>query len=170
MPHGRQKSPELQFQAITPKKAGHSIPAISLQLKSSRKVISNFLRAPDSYGTRKKRCYRRKMTIKDKKRLAREASKISFILRTLRDSLQVPISAYRNRLYLSIWVSLRYQRVPSIPTLTDAHKKARMNWAKWYVQKESQFWVKVLFTDGRGLTAMAPTVFSTTGTIFEKKL
>lgn len=64
-----------------------------------------------------------KLTAEDKRCLMREASNSSFSSKQLKLSLNLPISSSQTRVYLNRSANMRFLRLKSKPSLSDAHLK-----------------------------------------------
>lgn len=148
MPRGTQISENERTQALALQTAGKNTLDIARQLNRPSKVINNYLRDPDSYAKQNHRKNRRKMTVRDERRLLRAASNQPLSSRGLRrDALQLPISVRRTRTYLTGSVRLWYRKVKHVPPLTERHKLAHIKWSRENAQMGQNVWGSVFFAD-----------------------
>lgn len=143
---------------------GLKVPQIVAELRTEgfqrgETVIRSFLKDPEKYGAKKRRGRRRKMTIRDERRLLRAASNSPKSATELTRELNLPISAVRARAYLNNSVYLRHKKPLRAPVLSQKHKDARLSWAREHVKWCAKKWSVVLFSDEKRFCSDGPDGF-----------
>ncbi|OWZ20081.1 Transposase, partial [Phytophthora megakarya] len=139
---------------------GHSVNAIAQRLERSWNVINNYLRNPDTYGTRKSSGRPRKLSPAAERRLLREASKTGasktgVSARSLKEALQLPISVRRVQEVLHDSEHMVNQKRLACPPLNAGHIAARLEWANEHVEHGAK-WNAVIFSDEKKFNLDGP--------------
>ena len=124
---------------------GKSISFITRELSRSPTVVRNYLKHPESYGTRKRSGRPPKITNVARRRLFREASKGQFSSKDPYKSQNLPITPKRVRQLLPELPNLVYRNRKTIPALTAKHKM-RVDWVKKKVTQKKEKWETVVFS------------------------
>ena len=156
MPRGSQLDANERVKILTLHEEKLSVPAIAKRTTRSKTVIYNFLRNPQAYDTQNHRSSRKKMTVRDERRLLRLASISPMYARELKVQLELPISPSRVRSCLNGIVHLKYLKPKTEPRLTKLHKDARLRWAKKHVKWGDDEWRNIVFSDEKRLCCDGP--------------
>ena len=162
MPQGTRLTELEQGKILAYKDAGMSIHQIAKTISRSRKVISNFLRDPNCYVSKKKRGIRRKISEKAKRRLLRAASNQITSASKLKRSMELNISVRRVQQVLQAAPYLRYRKMRAVPWMTERHFADRVDWVKNHISWNSE-WRNVIFSDEKSSTWMVRTDSCITG-------
>ena len=113
----------------------------------SRTVVRNYLKDPESYGTRKRPGHPLKITNTARRRLFREASKGQSSSRDLQKSPNLPITPRRIRQLLHESPNLVYRNKKTTSALTAKHNKMRADRVKKRVTWTKEKWETMEFSD-----------------------
>ena len=102
-------------------KQAMSIHQIAKTISRSRKVISNILRDPNCYVSKKKRGIRRKISELAKRRLLRAASNQITSASRLKSSMELNISVRQVQQVLQVAPHLWYRKMRAVPRMTERH-------------------------------------------------
>lgn len=106
-----------------------TIREIATRLKCSKNVISNFLRAPAAYGTKKATGRPKKLYPTDKRRLLRAASNATKGSNTLRKELDLSVAARSIRRVLHNDPKFMFEKMISAPMMLPRHLIAQEQFA-----------------------------------------
>ena len=109
---------------------GFSFLIIARDIKRSRKVLSNFLKDPEAYGTKKSTGRPPKLSLITRGRVLREASRKGINPRNLQTSLDVNVMPRGVLQILNSSKYFVYQKRITTPALTKMHKKRRKEWVQ----------------------------------------
>nr|CCA20316.1 Transposable element Tc3 transposase putative [Albugo laibachii Nc14] len=115
-------------------------------MNRSAKVVSNFLRDPDAYGTRYKPGRDRALTERGRRHLFGETKKTGSCAKTLQKSLQLDASVRITQRELQNNDLFEYVKRNHTPNMTPKHKKKRIEWAKTMLKKQTD-WRSITFSD-----------------------
>ena len=128
------------------RKASYSISRIAKELNRSINVISNYLNAPEDYGTKKSPGRKKKLSAKRERLPARRASLGKFSANQLRTELNLTVSKNTVINYLNSSKILKYEKRFKVPVLQEHHKIARVQWAKTMLSRR-EGWTNIIFSD-----------------------
>ena len=113
---------------------------IADELNRSPNVISNFLKNPEKYCSKKRSG--RKSTIKaiTKRSLIREAKKGDRLARQLKECQGLKVNPRRIQQILSTSKKLKYMKKKSSPSMTKQHMEKRMDWAEPKLTWNDETW------------------------------
>nr|CCA23905.1 protein ZK218.2 putative [Albugo laibachii Nc14] len=128
---------------------------IARRMNMSAKVVSNFLRDPDAYGTRYKPGRDRALTERGRRRLFGEARKTGSFAKTLQNSLQLDASVRTTQRELHNNDVFEYVKRNHTPRMTPEHKKKRIEWAKTMLNERTDC-SSIIFSDEKKFNLGGP--------------
>ncbi|KAG3198617.1 hypothetical protein PC128_g5931 [Phytophthora cactorum] len=143
---GKQLTDKRKGQTLAYKETKLSTNAIATRVGRSWRVLDSFLSNPKVYGTKKSSGRPRKLTPTAERRLLREVSKTGVTARSLKESLQLPISVRRVQEVLRDSENMVNQKLLACLPLKAAHIADRLKWAVQHVEHGPN-WSSVVFSD-----------------------
>lgn len=131
------------------------VKVIAERLGRSRDVVRRFLADPERYGTNFTSGRPPKASLRDRRRLCREASNTGSSSVDLVNRLGLGVSPRTARRYLVRSENFKYTRRKKVPMLTQRHKEARLEFAKTMVDMGEK-WRSVVFTDEKRFSLDGP--------------
>ena len=107
-----------------------SINFIVRELSRSRTVVRNYLKDPESYGTRKRPGHPLNIKNTTRRRPFQEGSKTQSSSRDMQKSHNLTFTLRRVRQLLHESPNLVYRKSKTVSALTTKHKKIHINWVK----------------------------------------
>lgn len=139
MPRGPQLTQEEKSKIDALNGINISISEIAKTLNRSRKLISNYIRSPNTYGTRKRSGRPLSYSPQDKNRLIRTVSNQPMSTSRLVEALDLSISSRTTRRILFDSPTLAYKKMMRTPMLLPRHMNKRVQWATEKVQQSDLF-------------------------------
>src|ERR1700722_6792488 len=101
--------------------SGKSQVGIAKNLKKSRHVIKNFLKNPVQYGTKKRKSYKKKLSSRSERQIARLASNSTKSASEIRRELKLDVSDSTVLRSIKKNPHLKHQKMNSAPRLKPHH-------------------------------------------------
>ena len=117
---------------------------ISRKIGRSHKVINRFVQNPAIYGTNKSPGRPKLLSDRTKRRILGEISNSTTSVRKLKNELALNVSKDTIHRVIKSSQHLVRQKPKACPVLTDAHKKARLQFATQHITWTHQ-WSTVIF-------------------------
>lgn len=159
MPRATRLTAEEQSRILELAGQGQSQRQISAALHRSRCVIQRFLQNPQGYGRHNAGGRPPKLSDRDRRAIRRLASREGSTAATIQTQLQLPVHSSTVRRVLERAPHLRYEREQRQPRLTQAHKNARLLWARSHMSWADQ-WRSIIWTDEKKFNLDGPDGFS----------
>ncbi|CDF32825.1 unnamed protein product [Chondrus crispus] len=160
MPRGKSLTAEEKGKTAGLHDAQWSIRRIAKHLGRSAKVVANYLKAPELYGTTKRSGRKPTLSAQAKRPLIREAHKGEMTSTELVKTLQLPVKSSRVRAILSSTPTLRYMRMARAPMILPRHKIAPESWARDTVTWTPGDWANVVWSDEKKFNLDGPDGFA----------
>ncbi|CAO4367292.1 unnamed protein product [Caenorhabditis nigoni] len=132
---------------------GYSILRMSKLIKRSRTVIRRYLDYPLNYGTKPRPGRPRKMKARDDRSVVRAVGNTMKSANDLIRSLNLQVSKYTVLRSVKRSGVIVRQKMKKAPCLTDAHKKARLEFVKNNLATD---WKKIVFSDEKKFNLDGP--------------
>jgi hypothetical protein len=155
MPRGTKLTQEEKASILAYHDAKFSARAIATKLNRSVTVVSNFLKAPASYNTRKRPGRKPRLNPRDFRRLVTQASKGLSTAKQMKCDQQVPVGVRRIQQLLSKTDHLRWETRQQMPWMTKRHMIQRLNWARDQLNNDRD-WASVVFSDEKKFNLDGP--------------
>jgi transposase len=126
--------------------AGHSQREIANLINRSQTAVGNVLRLGDNYGQNQVTSRKKKATKQDCRRIIRLASENQYSIREIVAEFKNKLSFGTIQGILAAAPHLKYTKRLGQPPLTEAHKSARLEFAKSHMDWEKK-WQNVIFSD-----------------------
>lgn len=126
---------------------GKKVPEIGIITQRSRQVIKKFINCPSQYGKAISKAGRKsKLSERQKRSLIKSVRDDKKSLRRTSQQSSANVS------HQTVWrlcndSTLKYSKMLKAPTLTNAHKKFRLEFAKTVILKGENYWNKIIFSD-----------------------
>ncbi len=132
---------------------------IAKKINRSKTVITNFLKDPLKYGTRKRTGRRRKVDERTKRHILRTASNKSISCAKISQDLNLKLSRWTINRVIKRSKILKKKKKKRSPPLTKLHKDLRLNWGKDHMTWNEE-WRKVVWSDEKKFNLDGPDGFS----------
>lgn len=139
---------------------GLSKRAIALQVKRSRKAISNFLNKSPGQSRRKNAGRPRKLSEQAARAVIRKACASQMTLRELRDMYGLPVGVRRVQQILHETKYLESRRMKRAPSLTPWHKDQHNKLARVQLRLSPSQWSRTIFSDEKRFCLDGPDSFA----------
>lgn len=130
MPRGTSLSDIEKGKILALKDENHRISAIARNIDRSRRVVSNFLKDSESYGTVKRAGRKRNLSERDERKIARAASNSTLSCTKLAALAQTKVSKTTAWRVIKRNSNLVRSKMNCCPRLLSRHKTARLEFAK----------------------------------------
>lgn len=147
MPRGTELTDTQQAQLLALKAAGWSVAKMARYVNKSRKCVSNFLKSPSAYKTKKRTGRKPRMSDTKTRLMFREARKGGKNSSQLVSSLNLPVGKKRVQAMLLTDASLEWRRPMKGPWLTPIHISRRLEWATERVGMGQDYWDQIIWSD-----------------------
>jgi transposase len=137
------------------KAEGYSNREVANKIKRSPKVVNNYLKLGEKYGLKRHRGRKSSVTPLIKKRIIHLACQELMSSGQIKAELRLDQTARTVRNILSRSPTVIYKKFKSKPKLTDAHKKARLEFAKKSI-KDQVDWSKIIWSDEKKFNLDGP--------------
>lgn len=137
---------------------GESIRQIASTIERSHSVVENYIKKGASYGVKAPTKGNTKVSKRDKNRIIQLASTGNFTSRGIISELDLPITKQRTCQIIKATGHFKYTKRRKIPSLKPEHEKARLEWAKKYMNWSAE-WANVIFSDEKKFNLDGPDGF-----------
>ena len=137
------------------RKASYSRSRIAKELNRSINVISNYLNAPEDYGTKKFPGLKKKLSATQEGLVVRRTSLGKFSANHLRTELNLTVSKNTVINYLNANKILKYEKRLKVPALQEHHKIVRVKWAKRMLSRRKG-WTNIIFSNEKKFNLDGP--------------
>lgn len=134
--------------------------SIAKQVKRSKDVALDLIKAGRSYRRAERSERPSKMTIQDRLALIGEDSKGQKNARQLDNELKLSVAVSRVQQVLSGSDSLHYQKMAWVPAVKKRHRLERIKWATGRWLWQLQDWFKVVFNEEKKFNLDGPESFA----------
>ncbi|CAF3327032.1 unnamed protein product [Rotaria socialis] len=141
---------------------------IAKRINRSKTVVTNFLKDPLNYGSRKPTGRRKTVDGRSKRLIIRTASNKSIPCSNIISDLGLKMSRWTINRVIKRSNILKKMKKKRSPALTTVHKDLRLTWAKDHMIWNNE-WYKVVWSDEKKIIWMVLMVFITTGMISVKR-
>jgi transposase len=111
-------------------KTGQTHRQIATKIKRSKTVVTNFLRDPDDYGTKKPSGLPNKVTARDRRQIIKQASNKMETCSKIKSDLGLNLSRSTIHRVINECPNIVRVQMKKKPLLTDGHKAKRLEWAR----------------------------------------
>ena len=132
---------------------------IAKKINRSKTVVTNFLKDPLKYGSRKRTGRRRKVDERTKRLIIRTASNKSISCANIIHDLNLKLSRWTINRVIKKSKILKKMKKKHSPPLTKSHKDLRLKWAKDHMTWNEE-WRKVVWSDEKKFNLDGPDGFS----------
>jgi transposase len=159
MPRGSQLS-DIEKHSILEMHKNHlSHREIAKKIKRSKTAVTNFLKDPLKYGTKKRPGRRRKIDERSKRHILRAASNRNVSCARLVAEMNLKASRWTVNRVISRSKVLKKKKKKRSPPLKKSHKDARLKWAKDHMTWNTE-WQQVVWSDEKKFNLDGPDGFS----------
>lgn len=130
MPKGKVLDEKEKGMVEAYKQEGVSLREIARRLGRSDKVIRNYIKNPENYGTIKRRPKISKLSARDKRDIAKLASNSTKSLSQIKNELKLEVSKETIRKALHENPNIIRSKMNTAPNLSPQHKERRLEFAK----------------------------------------
>jgi transposase len=137
------------------RESGLKYKAIALKVGRSDRVVRNYLRNPDLYGTKKSTGRPKALSKRDESHIVRLASNKAVSARQIHADVKPKCSERTVRRCIVKSKILKRKKYLTKPQLSVKHKQARLDWAREHMSWTDE-WLNVIFTDEKKFNLDGP--------------
>lgn len=135
--------------------AGKGIGEIAAKINRHRNTVSNFLKDPENYGSKKRSGRIPTIDQRTKRRIRNLATRENMSCRQIKVELGLHVTRQRVQQLIKDDIGLNYENKIAKPRLTQRHKNARIAFAEKYKFWEEEF-ETVIFSDEKKFNLDGP--------------
>jgi transposase len=139
--------------------AGLSVTQISKDIGRSFHAVKNYVDGKHEYGTKTSGGRPKSLSERDKRHIISTMSNQAVSVMAVKASLDLPVSERTIRRCIEESGKLQHRKMKKRPKLTEAHKLARVSWARIQIEKNFE-WKNVSFSDEKKFNLDGPDGFA----------